>query len=78
MRQVSGELADYTDKCGAHLNMLFNNVSILTSSKVASEELNKLPVEKSSKNCSSDVDGVIIASAYEQVEIDRHHALLNQ
>ena len=49
-----------------------------TSREFVSEKSNKLLVEKSSNSCSSDVDGVIIASACEQVEIDHCHALLNQ
>ena len=78
VRRVSGELADYTDKCGAHLDTLSKNVSTSTSRKVASEKSNKLLVEKSSNSCSKDADGVIIVSACEQVEIVRRHALLNQ
>ena len=78
VRRVSVELADNTCKCGADLDTLSNNVSTSTSRKVASEKSNKLDIEKSSHSCNSDIDGVIIASACEQVEIDRCYALLNQ
>ena len=70
--RINGELTDYTAKC-VSIRYLTS-----TSREFVLEKSNKLLVEKSSNSCSSDVDGVIIASACEQVEIDRCHALLNQ